>query len=552
MAYSASFPTYLISDEEKKFNSDRSIGRESSKNRGNKGDDCVLRYSLNIPSSPPANLSGWFDRQKSLWYNRRWLELRGHSLYYRHSRHSQAQWVVDVRECDITAGVHEKELILKKPKSDTKIILYAPNIDEFKLWFSELKRASDNIFQFYHLSIKVSHVKFGCIFLGRDKKCISTSHEQSKVSVFRYDKGRVPNAFIHNIQNKNLRALKIIQDHPGLLSVFDIFETSHHLYLVTEAIFGNTLYDIFIDNEQNEFIYIAPYSFDRQFKFKNQPSLSSTVTSSTSSTLTATPSLTVQQDVSVMSLKVGEKELCRLAYDVLTALEYMHSKKLVHGRLDLNQIILTKRITPSVKFEGIQIRVICYENLPPPKDDMGLKKDYGPVDEWTKAPEIVCFNNYTTKSDIFAVGVILFQLLTGEYPFRVNVKKDEYLSSVSRGPYGEIWNDLPAPIKSILKTMLQDKKEYRPSAKMCLLHEWFTDLPDVPKETGKYWTEDIAELFECPNKNDHVDLSTLPSDFSTSTNSDDFTNTVGQVEVATVHGIEKDTTASEINDIFKE
>lgn len=106
-----------------------------------------LKYSANIPPNPQANLSGWFDRQKALWSVRRWLQLHGSMLFYSHTRHSSPQWSVDLRECQVVGGKRARELAITRPDG-TVINLFAPTIEEFKLWFTELKRVSD-----------VSHVK---------------------------------------------------------------------------------------------------------------------------------------------------------------------------------------------------------------------------------------------------------------------------------------------------------------------------------------------------------------------------------------------------------
>lgn len=101
-----------------------------------------LRYSARIPTSPVADLSGWFLRPSQVWTLRRWVELRGAILTYRHTARSSAQWRVDVRECEICAGRGAKELVIRRPNCDP-VTLVAPSIQALKLWFTTLKRVSD-------------------------------------------------------------------------------------------------------------------------------------------------------------------------------------------------------------------------------------------------------------------------------------------------------------------------------------------------------------------------------------------------------------------------
>lgn len=101
-----------------------------------------LRHSARIPPNPEANLSGWFLRTSQIWTVRRWLELRGAILTYRHAPNSTVQWCTDVRECEICAGRSAKELIIKRVHFDA-ITLIAPTIQDLKVWFATLKRVSD-------------------------------------------------------------------------------------------------------------------------------------------------------------------------------------------------------------------------------------------------------------------------------------------------------------------------------------------------------------------------------------------------------------------------
>lgn len=101
-----------------------------------------LRHSARISPNPEANLSGWFLRTPQMWTVRRWLELRGAILTYRHAPNSTVQWSTDVRECEICAGRSAKELIIKRDHFDA-ITLIAPTIQDLKVWFATLKRVSD-------------------------------------------------------------------------------------------------------------------------------------------------------------------------------------------------------------------------------------------------------------------------------------------------------------------------------------------------------------------------------------------------------------------------
>jgi hypothetical protein len=51
------------------------------------------------------------------------------------------------------------------------------------------------------------------------------------------------------------------------------------------------------------------------------------------------------------------------------------------------------------------------------------------------APEIMSNKPYTYKADIWSIGVIIFLILTGSYPFIANTKK-RLIEKIDNGNYG--------------------------------------------------------------------------------------------------------------------
>lgn len=105
-----------------------------------------LRYSATIPSRPKASLSGWFEKRKGLWSFRRWLELSGSILTYRHTPRSQPTWTIDLREYRVVAGRRPCEILIYDAGAelhDNAFRLFALTMGELKIWFSEMKKVSD-------------------------------------------------------------------------------------------------------------------------------------------------------------------------------------------------------------------------------------------------------------------------------------------------------------------------------------------------------------------------------------------------------------------------
>jgi len=103
----------------------------------------TLRYGGSVSSKPDAKLAGWFERRTSpFWPVKRWLQLNGSMLTYRHREHSEVLWTCDLRECSISAGSKACEIILHRPGEDD-FNIFALSLEELKLWFGEMKKVSD-------------------------------------------------------------------------------------------------------------------------------------------------------------------------------------------------------------------------------------------------------------------------------------------------------------------------------------------------------------------------------------------------------------------------
>jgi serine/threonine protein kinase len=91
------------------------------------------------------------------------------------------------------------------------------------------------------------------------------------------------------------------------------------------------------------------------------------------------------------------------------------------------------------------------------------------------APEILKGEGYTTKCDIFSVGSIFFNLLSGRYLFpgqnkeqvlRLNKICDLKLAN-------EFLEKVSEPCRKLILWMLDSNPGSRPSARQALKHEWF-------------------------------------------------------------------------------
>lgn len=111
----------------------------------------------------------------------------------------------------------------------------------------------------------------------------------------------------------------------------------------------------------------------------------------------------------------------RLMREILIATDYMHKKNIIHTDLKPENILLTKKIANMNSNDEIEIRLA----------DMGSSTTAEDLFTHTigtqeyLSPEVLLRGDYTTKTDIWSIGCLLFELLTGDDLFDV-FNSDDY------------------------------------------------------------------------------------------------------------------------------
>lgn len=227
--------------------------------------------------------------------------------------------------------------------------------------------------------------------------------------------------------------------HENCVSVIEIFDSPNYLYLVMDLVEGGELFEQIINLK----------TFD-------------------------------------------ERHAARTVRDILRGLRYLHKLGIVHRDLKPENLLLSSK-DPQKAVVKIT--------------DFGLSKLMGrrrflesrcgtPA---YASPEILRALPYDGKVDLWAVGVILYILLSGYAPFYGDTT-DELFERIMAGAYhfpDEIWSSVSESAKDLVCKLLTVDPADRPSAHEALQHPWIKQLESEPTGVG-------AHLRSCTNLGNYV------------------------------------------------
>jgi len=111
------------------------------------------------------------------------------------------------------------------------------------------------------------------------------------------------------------------------------------------------------------------------------------------------------------------------------------------------------------------------------------------------APEILNYKKYTDKADLWSVGVILYEMLTGKTPYKANNIYD----LVRMMKYEEViipnYINLSSECKHILFSLLQKDPKKRLTWEKFYHHPWFTDHEKIDNLYNEIFNEKLEKKY---------------------------------------------------------
>lgn len=151
--------------------------------------------------------------------------------------------------------------------------------------------------------------------------------------------------------------------------------------------------------------------------------------------------------------EMTERRIFTMAKQVASALEFLHSKDILHGNIRAHSVLVTKEFTAKLwGLHGVYTR----------KNQEATQRDDPSMKKW-QAPELLAKRPAGQSSDIWSFGILLYEMATlGEAPF-AEIPVNELLQFHQRGKSLKKPSNCSNTLYSVMKSCCQWKDQDRPS-----------------------------------------------------------------------------------------
>lgn len=157
---------------------------------------------------------------------------------------------------------------------------------------------------------------------------------------------------------------------------------------------------------------------------------------------------------------VEEPSAAKIFAQVCQGVKYLHDNGIIHRDLKPENILLTQDLTVKIADFGWAA-----------KTRAGTRSTFCGT-PCMLAPEMVAGKAYDKGVDVWAVGILLYELLTGSSPFDKGGGPMETFKAIAGGLDAESLTSVPEEAHSLLQGLLQRQADERMPLEDCLRHPW--------------------------------------------------------------------------------
>ena len=185
--------------------------------------------------------------------------------------------------------------------------------------------------------------------------------------------------------------------------------------------------------------------------------------------------------------KIPEDKAKIIISQIFSAVEYLHNNNIAHCDLKLENILITEN--ESIKIIDFGFSEYC-----------DIKKTTLCGSPYYMSPEIVSFEDYYgSPADIWALGIILFTILTGIFPFKGSDNNDLYKKIQKHQP--SIPNFVSFEGTKLISRMLKKDWKTRSKIKALINDQWFSSDTSSQEDSSSRLSLNHSLIFERLKRN---------------------------------------------------
>ncbi|CAE7208437.1 CPK1, partial [Symbiodinium sp. CCMP2456] len=321
-----------------------------------------------------------------------------------------------------------------------------------------LRDASGRLSDFYERERDLGEGGYGEVFLARQKICAGSASERSgrlaavkrvrkpNVEAGLDEEGADSEAALSEFRTE-VELMKSL-DHPSICRLLQVYEDPKNLYLVMEHIQGGELFNYVVERGQ-----------------------------------------------------LHEHEAARVMRQIASALEYCHEQGVVHRDIKPENILVVAE-----EGDEFTVKLIDFGFGSRILEGVKLRAKVGTF--VYSAPEILRGDLCDEKIDLWALGCVLFVLLSGDFPFYGNDTQSQILSG--KFELDHKWSEVSSEAKDLITQLLCVDAAKRLSASQILQHPWLQKAaPHLKMEAAALQQIGGLETFHNQNVFRHLSAGVL-------------------------------------------
>lgn len=168
--------------------------------------------------------------------------------------------------------------------------------------------------------------------------------------------------------------------------------------------------------------------------------------------------------------RLAETQAREIIKQVLEGVSYLHQMNIVHRDIKLENILLV-----GLNPVHIQITDFGFANFTGSYINKGEKMTSMVGTGTYMAPEIIDSRGHGKPVDLYAIGVVLYRIISGKMPYYGLTLHECYLQAISKTPNfnDPEWMAISRECKHVCESLLLADPSSRPSVSEALAHPWF-------------------------------------------------------------------------------